>query len=171
MGAGRCREQAAEEEGSLEGLAEDWPGTAEGKRPCSSCGVEVVFGLGLPTPGPLLRAPLGPQLRHSCMRRGTWPLNLQPVEGVQAGRWGGPWQEPLSLRMLFEHNDCILSARLIPSKIFLVGLFCLFCTIPTAQGQGTVLPGDAMGPPSPLSSLPHALRHPSPGSAWALLPR
>lgn len=27
-----------------------------------------------------------------------------------------------------------------------------------------------MGPPSPLSSLPHALRHPSPGSAWALLP-
>lgn len=72
--------------------------------------------------------------------------------------------------MFFEHNNCILSALFIPSKLFLVWFFCLFCTIPTARGQGTVVPGDIMSPSSPTPSLPHALPHPSPWLREDLFP-
>lgn len=106
-------------------------------------------------PGPLVLSP-------SWIWRGTVTLNRQPVSPRRAHDLG---RNPRASACSFEHNNCILSALFIPSKIFLVWLFCLFCTNPTACCQGAVVPGDGIGPASPKPTPPSpSLIHPQ---GWA----
>lgn len=107
---------------------------------------------------PPVTADLG-SLALSCSYftwRGTLTLNLQQDQrcvGREAGRALAGAPEP--------HSACclnVITASYLHSSSFkniLVWLFCLFCTILTARVQCTLVPGDTMGPPSPMPSLIH----------------
>lgn len=101
-----------------------------------------------------------------------WKGHLRRV-GV-CGRGGGGWATALAENPEPQHvllniiTASYLHSLSLQKCLFLVGLFCLFYTIPTARGSGAVVPGDGMGSLSPASLIPPCPGDPAGCAQWAL---
>lgn len=132
--------------------------------------MDAASWLGLPTPGHLLPATLGPQPRPSCMWRGTSTLSLRPGEGVQAGGRGGPWQEPGASACSLN----IMTASYLHSSSFENSFSWAFLLIPHNSNSSRPRhypPWRRHGPSLPLVLPPPCPPSSIPGVRMGLAPR
>lgn len=101
----------------------------------------------------------------SCPWRGYFNSEAPSMsKGVRAGRPGGPTTlagnaEPQHI-LLNKITAFYLHSAALQKYLFFVWLSCLFCTIPTARGRGSVVPGDARAPPACILGDPAGVMGP-----------
>lgn len=124
-------------------------------------------------PGPAHLCRRRPRMAGTLSSSWAWRRRIaseppaSPVVCRQAGRADHLGRNPCTPACSFEHNNCILSAFFIPSKMFIFSLALLLVlhNSNSSWPKSCVVPGGPVGPPSSPSD-PAGLGALSCGSPW-----